>query len=191
MRPLAGVALDVTAEAAGPRFREAALFTHRGLSGPAILQASTTWRRGAPLTLDLAPDADLARRLRETKRTRPRLMLRTALGEVLPSRFADHMAQRFGDDRPLADRRDADLDAIAGTLTRFALHPVDDEGWAKAEVARGGVDTRALSSQTMEARAVPGLYVIGEAVDVTGWLGGYNFQWAWASGHAAGMALAG
>ncbi|MDX2233935.1 MAG: NAD(P)/FAD-dependent oxidoreductase [Hyphomonadaceae bacterium] len=189
MAPLSGVALDATAAAGGARFREAMLFTHRGLSGPAILQASTYWRRGAALTLDLAPGVDLAADLRVAKRTRPRAFLRTALASHVPQRFADHLAALFGTDAILAARRDADLDAIAAALHAFTLTPVGDEGWAKAEVARGGVDTRALSSRTLGARNVPGLFVIGEAVDVTGWLGGYNFQWAWASGRAAGEAL--
>jgi predicted Rossmann fold flavoprotein len=189
MRPLSGVALDVAATAGGQRFREAALFTHRGLSGPAVLQASTYWRRGEPLTLDLAPDVNLDAALKAAKRNRPKTMLRTALAERMPARFAEHLATRFGDERPLADRRDADLAAIAAALHAFTVHPAGDEGWTKAEVARGGVDTRGLSSRTMAATGVPGLFVIGEAVDVTGWLGGYNFQWAWASGRAAGEAL--
>ncbi len=189
MTPLSGAALDAAASAGGATFREAMLFTHRGLSGPAILQASTYWRRGGPLTLDLAPGVDLDATLKHAKRARPKAQLRTVLAEHAPARFAEHLARRFGDDRPLADRRDLELSAIAAALRDFVLHPVGDEGWAKAEVARGGVDTRALSSKDMGARDVPGLFVVGEAVDVTGWLGGYNFQWAWASGRAAGLAL--
>jgi predicted Rossmann fold flavoprotein len=189
MAPLAGVSLPVEAATGDARFREAALFTHRGLSGPAILQASSYWRRGDAVTLDLAPALDLGAHLRGAKRARPRLRLNTLLAEIMPARLAGHLATRFGDDRPLADRRDADLDGIAHALRAFRLTPSGDEGWAKAEVARGGVDTAALSSRDMSARSVPGLFVIGEAVDVTGWLGGYNFQWAWASGRAAGEAL--
>jgi hypothetical protein len=191
MRPLSGVSLPVEASAGGARFHEAALFTHRGLSGPAILQASTYRRQGAPLTLNLAPDIDLTAHVLAAKRARPKAHLHTVLADVLPARLADHIVQdapAFGG-RNVADLRDADLTALARKLQGFALTPTGDEGWAKAEVARGGVDTAALSSQTMAARDVPGLFVIGEAVDVTGWLGGYNFQWAWASGRAAGEAL--
>ena len=189
MQPLSGVALDVEARAGAARFREAALFTHRGLSGPAILQASTYWRRGAAITLDLAPGIDAEVTLKHAKQTRPRALLRTALADIVPARFAEHLARNFDGDRILAEHRDATLTDIARLMHAFMLTPSGDEGWAKAEVARGGVDTRALSSQTMAARDVPGLFVIGEAVDVTGWLGGYNFQWAWSSGWCAGQAL--
>jgi len=189
MQKLSGVALDVEARAGAVRFREAALFTHRGLSGPAILQISTYWRRGQPITLDLAPGADADATLRNLKRTRPKALLRTVLADIVPARFAEHLAQSFDGDRIMAEQRDASLTDVARLLRAFALTPSGDEGWVKAEVARGGVDTRALSSQTMAARDVPGLFVIGEAVDVTGWLGGYNFQWAWSSGWCAGQAL--
>jgi hypothetical protein len=186
MTPLSGVSLPVHAQAGAARFREAALFTHRGLSGPAILQTSTYWRRAAPLTLDLSPDADLAAHLIDAKRARPRALAKTVLAELLPARLAEWAAPAT---QNLADTRDADLRALAAHLHGLVLHPTGDEGWAKAEVARGGVDTRALSSRTMAAERVPGLFVVGEAVDVTGWLGGYNFQWAWASGRAAAEAL--
>ena len=189
MQPLSGVALDVEARAGAGRFREAALFTHRGLSGPAILQASTYWRNGQAITLDLAPGTDAEATLKQAKQTRPKALLRTALADIVPARFAEHLAQNFEGDRILAEQRDTALSDLARLLSAFTLMPSGDEGWAKAEVARGGVDTRALSSQTMAARDVPGLFVIGEAVDVTGWLGGYNFQWAWASGWCAGQAL--
>ncbi len=190
MKPLSGVSLDVVAHVGRARFHEAALFTHRGLSGPAILQASSYWRPGADLTLDLAPGIDAEAFLKERKRTRPKALARTVLGEVLPARLADAITARREDaERPLADLRDAALVELARTLSGFTVRPVGDEGYAKAEVTRGGIDTRALSSQTMEARDVPGLFVIGEAVDVTGWLGGYNFQWAWSSGWCAGQAI--
>jgi hypothetical protein len=189
MTALAGVSLPVEARAGGARFREAALFTHRGLSGPAILQASTYWRRGQALTLDLAPGLDLKAHVLGAKRQRPKAHLATVLADILPARLAGHLAAH--DERNLADWRDADLAALAARLHAFPLAPTGDEGWAKAEVARGGIDTRALSSRTMAAIAVPGLFVVGEAADVTGWLGGYNFQWAWASGFCAGEALRG
>jgi predicted Rossmann fold flavoprotein len=189
MQPLSGVSLEVAATAGRATFREGALFTHRGLSGPAILQASSYWRAGAALTLDLAPGEDVAAFLLERKRTRPKALVKTVLAEGLPVRLADALAARHSADRPIADMRDAALAELAGAISALVLHPVGDEGFAQAEVTRGGVDTRALSSQTMEARDVPGLFVIGEAVDVTGWLGGYNFQWAWSSGWCAGQAL--
>ncbi len=186
MRPLSGVALDSEVALARHRFREATLFTHRGLSGPAILQISSCWRDG-PITLDLLPGCDAASFLLDRKRARPRAELRSVLAERLPQRLADALA-RAGPAGRLADITDRSLRAFASTLARWAITPAGSEGYAKAEVTRGGVDTRDLSSRTMEARTVPGLFVIGEAVDVTGWLGGYNFQWAWASGHAAGQA---
>jgi predicted Rossmann fold flavoprotein len=189
MQPLSGVSLEVAAKAGRATFREGALFTHRGLSGPAILQASSYWRAGQALTLNLAPELDAAAFLLERKRTRPKALVKTVLAERLPARLAEFVATHHGEDRPLADIRDASLTELARHISALTLHPVGDEGFAKAEVTRGGVDTRALSSQTMEARDVPGLFVIGEAVDVTGWLGGYNFQWAWSSGWCAGQAL--
>ncbi|TPW02236.1 MAG: putative flavoprotein [Alphaproteobacteria bacterium] len=189
MQPLSGVSLEVAATAGRATFREGALFTHRGLSGPAILQASSYWRAGETLTLDLAPGEDVAAFLLERKRSRPKALVKTVLAEGLPTRLADALAARHGADRPIADMRDVALADLARAISALALRPVGDEGFAKAEVTRGGVDTRALSSQTMEARDVPGLFVIGEAVDVTGWLGGYNFQWAWSSGWCAGQAL--
>ena len=185
--PLTGVSTPVVARAGtGPAFAEAALFTHRGLSGPAILQASSYRSDSdAPLTLDLTPDAEPGF-LRAAKRTRPKAGSRTIVAMHLPQRLAEALVP---DDRPLADWKDAALEALESRLRRLTLQPAGDEGYAKAEVMRGGVDTRALSSKTMEAIAAPGLFVIGEAVDVTGWLGGYNFQWAWASGFAAGSAV--
>jgi hypothetical protein len=189
-RALAGVAAEVRAWAvgAGPAFREAALFTHRGLSGPAILQASSYWRPGGTVAVDFMPDAD-AGWLRAAKRTRPRAGLRSVLGAALPDRLAEALAERLGLGGELANMPDKALETAERRLAAWDFMPTGSEGFAKAEVTVGGIDTAALSSRTMEARAVPGLYCIGEAVDVTGWLGGYNFQWAWASGHAAGMAV--
>ena len=185
MRPLAGVSLPVTAACGPARFAEAMLFTHRGLSGPAILQASSFWAPGGTLELDLLPGADARRWLLEAKRAGGRGELRTLLGTRLPARLAAALAEGQG---RLADLPDRALAALAARLSAWRLSPDGTEGFAKAEVTAGGVDTAALDQRDMQARAVPGLFVVGEAVDVTGWLGGYNFQWAWASGHAAGQA---
>ena len=187
MRPLSGVALDSEVALGRHRFREATLFTHRGLSGPAVLQISSCWERG-PITLNLLPDRDAASFLLERKRTRPRAELRSVLAEALPQRLAQALAATVEGATRLADLPDRALRALAARLSAWSVTPSGSEGYAKAEVTRGGVDTRDLSSRTMAANAVPGLFVIGEAVDVTGWLGGYNFQWAWASGWCAGQA---
>ncbi|MFZ5725050.1 MAG: NAD(P)/FAD-dependent oxidoreductase [Pseudomonadota bacterium] len=185
-RELSGVATPVDARAGKAAFREAALFTHRGLSGPAILQISSYWRHGEPVTIDFLPDAAPGWLL-EAKRKRPRATLASVL--PLPDRLAQTLADRLalsGELGAQTDRRLADAEA---RLKRWIFHPNGTEGFAKAEVTVGGIATANLSSQTMMAKSVPGLYAVGEAVDVTGWLGGYNFQWAWASGHAAGQAL--
>ncbi|WP_114394447.1 NAD(P)/FAD-dependent oxidoreductase [Oleisolibacter albus] len=192
-RDLSGIALDGTVSCAGTSFREALLLTHRGLSGPSILQISSYWRDGMGVTVDLSPDLDLAAHLKALKRSRPRVELKTVLAELLPRRFAERLFEAAVLEqqlvsRPLADLRDADLAETARRLHGWTVVPAGTEGYRTAEVMLGGVDTAGLSSKTLEARAVPGLYVVGEAVDVTGWLGGYNFQWAWSSGHAAGMA---
>ena len=170
-------------------FRENILFTHRGLSGPAILQISSYWHEGGALSIDLAPGLEVENFLRERRRSRPRAELKTVLAEVLPARLAQAMAGAVAVDGTIANLSDRSLAAIAAQLSRWKVAPVASEGWSKAEVTVGGVDTAALSSRTMEAREVRGLYVIGEAVDVTGWLGGYNFQWAWSSGWCAGEAI--
>jgi len=187
-RELSGIAAPVETRAGKAAFREAALFTHRGLSGPAILQVSSYWRHGEPVTIDLLPDAPSGWLL-DAKRTRPRATLRATLGALLPDRLAETLAERLalpGELGALTDRKLADAEArLAGWIFR----PNGTEGFAKAEVTVGGISTANLSSQTMMAKTVPNLYAVGEAVDVTGWLGGYNFQWAWASGHAAGQAL--
>ncbi len=187
MRPLSGVALPVAARCGRAAFHEAMLFTHRGLSGPAILQVSSAWREGQPVTLDLLPGADAYACLRTAKAERPRAALRSILAALLPQRLADALAARWpgGEVANLPDRT---LAAVAATLSNWVVTPSGTEGYAKAEVTLGGVDTAALSSRSMEAKSVPGLFVVGEAVDVTGWLGGYNFQWAWSSGWCAGMA---
>jgi predicted Rossmann fold flavoprotein len=187
-RSLSGVSADVIARAGKAAFREAALFTHRGLSGPAILQASSYWRHGQPVAIDFLPDQERDW-LVAAKRARPRTAFRTVLGGALPDRLADALAEKLGLTGELANIPDRALDAAAARLADWQFLPNGSEGLAKAEVTAGGIATDGLSSQTMEARRVPGLYAIGEAVDVTGWLGGYNFQWAWASGWAAGQAL--
>ncbi len=184
MSPLAGVSFDADAILGRHHFREAALFTHRGMSGPAILQISSYWREG-PIVLDMLPDRDAAAFLLDCKRARPKAELPTVLSDVLPRRLVQALELPH---TRLADMPDRALRDLAAKLQAWTVTPSGTEGYAKAEVTAGGVDTRDLSSKTMQANAVPGLFVIGEAVDVTGWLGGYNFQWAWASGWCAGEA---
>ncbi|MEQ9328452.1 MAG: NAD(P)/FAD-dependent oxidoreductase [Rhodospirillales bacterium] len=188
MQPLSGVSLDCRAEAGGAAFRESMLFTHRGLSGPAILQVSSYWRHGGEVTLDLLPGLDAAETLLAAKRARPKAGCRAILGELLPGRLAERLAENLPD-RPAGDIADKMLAEMGRKLNGWRMFPLGTEGYAKAEVTRGGIATSELSQQTMEAKRVPGLHAIGEAVDVTGWLGGYNFQWAWASGRAAGEAV--
>lgn len=187
-RDISGVSAPVVATANKASFAEAALFTHRGLSGPAILQASSYWRPGDPLLVDFLPD-QTAEWLMDAKRTSPRVGLKTLLREALPARLADILADRIGIEGDLGNVPDKALRSAGERLKRWAFHPNGTEGFAKAEVTVGGISTAELSSRTMEAKRLPGLFAIGEAVDVTGWLGGYNFQWAWASGVAAGDAL--
>lgn len=188
-RSLAGVSADVIARCGKTAFREAALFTHKGLSGPAILQISSYWRHGQSVEIDFLP-AHTADWLRALKRERPKSTLRSALASALPDRLAETLGERIGLTLPLADTTDRALESAEQRLKGWRFTPNGTEGFAKAEVTAGGISTAALSSQSMAARDVPGLYAIGEAVDVTGWLGGYNFQWAWASGAAAGQAIA-
>jgi len=189
MRTLAGVALPVIASCGKTSFRENMVFTHRGLSGPAILQISSYWYKSQPLILNLLPDIDAADFLRERKQTRPKAELKTILGEVLPQRLAQNLTEAFFSNATMGTFSDKALKEIAMFLSAWQLMPSASEGYAKAEVTLGGISTHALSSKTMEAKEVSGLYAIGEAVDVTGWLGGYNFQWAWSSAWAAGSAL--
>ncbi len=187
-RELSGVSAEVEASANTTTFREAALMTHRGLSGPAILQVSSYWRPGDPVTLNFLPDATPDWLLGE-KRTRPSAGLRTVLRDYLPARLADALAERLDVTGDLGNVPDKALRAAERRLAAWTFRPNGTEGFAKAEVTVGGIDTGELSSKTMEAHKVPGLHAIGEAVDVTGWLGGYNFQWAWASAHAAAQNL--
>lgn len=187
-RSLSGVATDVVACAGAARFREAALFTHRGLSGPAILQASSYWRHGDTIALDLLPGL-AGGWLRGAKREQPRTTVRRVLAAHLPDRLAETLAERLNLATELANVPDRALDAAEARLAGWSFTPNGTEGFAKAEVTVGGVSTADLNQRDMQARRVPGLHFIGEAVDVTGWLGGYNFQWAWASGWAVGQAL--
>jgi hypothetical protein len=187
---LAGVSSEAILSCRGRSFREGVLFTHRGLSGPAILQISSYWRQGDTISLDLAPDRDATAFLLERKHSRPKAEVKTVLAEIMPARLAQALAEACLPSKQMANIPDRILAAFATRLKCWEVQPADSEGWAKAEVTLGGIDTRHLSSKTMEAREVPGLYAIGEALDVTGWLGGYNFQWAWSSGWCAGQAIA-
>jgi predicted Rossmann fold flavoprotein len=186
---LAGVSVDTLARAGDGAFRENLLFTHRGLSGPAMLQVSSYWRPGETVEIDLLPDLDLASHLHRLRGDRPRQQLKTALAELLPRRLAQRWVDLWLDDRPLAELSDDRIGEIHSMCKSWRVWPAGTEGYKTAEVTLGGVDTAGLSSQTMVCRDHPGLYFIGEVVDVTGHLGGHNFQWAWASGHAAGLAV--
>ncbi|WP_279363765.1 NAD(P)/FAD-dependent oxidoreductase [Xanthomonas sacchari] len=188
LHDLSGLALPVEASCNGARFRNFMLITHRGVSGPAILQISSYWQPGDDLRLDLLPGQDAATWLREQKRLRGAAELRTVLGEALPRRFAQRLCEVWLPDKPVRQLDEPQLRAAAELLGAWPLVASGTEGYRTAEVTLGGVDTDQVSSSTMESRRVPGLYFVGEVLDVTGWLGGYNFQWAWASGHAAGLA---
>ena len=187
-RDISGVSAPVVVSANKASFAEAALFTHRGLSGPAILQASSYWRPGEPLFVDFLPQRDAAWLL-DAKRANPRAGLRAQLRDAFPARLADILTDKLALEGELGNLPDKALRAAGERLKRWEFRPNGTEGFAKAEVTVGGISTAELSSKTMAAKRIPGLYAIGEAVDVTGWLGGYNFQWAWASGVAAGDAL--
>jgi hypothetical protein len=180
---LAGVATEAAVSAGGRTFRERILFTHRGLSGPAVLDASSFWTPGAPVTVDFCPDADIAEEIRARRGGTGRSSPRSILGERLPDRLAERLAA--GCPR-IAELRREDVTRLSGEVHRFTFVPAETEGYGTAEVTAGGVDTREVSGTTMESRLVPGLYFAGEVLDVTGELGGFNFQWAWASAHAAG-----
>lgn len=186
---LAGVSLPVEARCGGQRFKGGLLATHRGLSGPAILQISSYWQPGAELRLNLLPDLDPAEWLLDQQRARPAAELKTVLADVLPKRLAARLCERRVNSRPLRQYRERELRALADALGNWPLTPSGTEGYRTAEVTLGGVDTSEVSSTTMESRRAPGLYFIGEVLDVTGHLGGYNFQWAWASGAAAGAVV--
>ncbi|MBW8319981.1 MAG: NAD(P)/FAD-dependent oxidoreductase [Rhizobium sp.] len=189
LAPLAGVSVDAEVRHGRTAFREALLFTHRGLSGPAILQISSYWREGDEIALSLEPDVDFAAVLKTAKKENGRQAVQTVLAQHLPKRLAQYVAERQKLDKPLADLSDKALEALAAFLHGWTIKPAGSEGYRTAEVTLGGIDVSGLESKTMMAKVVPGLYFIGECVDVTGWLGGYNFQWAWASGHAAGESV--
>ncbi len=188
MKPLSGVSVDpaiVTCN--GTSFREALLFTHRGLSGPAILQISSYWKEGLPVCVNFCPDLDVESALKTARKAQPRKILHNIMGEWMPARLAEALAQASGHDIVMADLSDKKIDDIARTITAWQVIPHGTEGYRTAEVTAGGVDTNELSSKTFESKKIPGLHFIGEVVDVTGWLGGYNFQWAWSSGWCCGQ----
>ncbi len=182
----AGVSVDTVTTGQGTAFRENILFTHKGLSGPAILQASSYWQPGEAIEIDLFPDLDLAEHIQQMQQQRPKLELKNLLGEQLTKRVAQRWCDLWLENKPLDQLTANDIQRITSACQPWTVWPAGTEGYRTAEVTLGGVDTNALSSKTMEARNHPGLYFIGEVVDVTGHLGGHNFQWAWASGHAAG-----
>jgi len=186
---LSGVSLEVEASSGGASFRNAMLVTHRGISGPAILQVSSYWQPGDALRLDLLPGEDALALLQQWQRQRREAELRTLLSETMPRRFAQRLCEHWLQSRPMKQYTPAQLQQIADTLAAWPIVASGTEGYRTAEVTLGGVDTDGVSSSTFESRRVPGLHFIGEVLDVTGWLGGYNFQWAWASGHAAGQAV--
>ena len=186
LQDLSGVSLPIEATSNGQSFRNFMLITHRGLSGPSILQVSSYWQSGEALRLDLLPSLDAEAFLREQRASRPAAELKTVLSEQLPKRLAQRLCEAWFANRPMRQYNDPELRDVAVQLHHWPITASGTEGYRTAEVTLGGVDTRELSSSSMASRLVPGLYFIGEVVDVTGWLGGYNFQWAWASGHAAG-----
>ena len=187
LKPLAGIATDAIVSHGKTAFEEALLFTHRGLSGPAILQISSYWREGDAIVIDLLPHRDAGAALRAARQATPKLQIQTVLAGLLPKKLAQMLGEELNLPGMIGDLSDKKLAPVEALLKAWTLKPVGSEGYRTAEVTLGGVDTRDLDARTMMARAVPGLYFIGEVVDVTGWLGGYNFQWAWASGWAAGQ----
>ncbi|WGU41354.1 MULTISPECIES: NAD(P)/FAD-dependent oxidoreductase [unclassified Phenylobacterium] len=189
LKPLAGVAVDAVVSCGKTRFAEAMLFTHRGLSGPSILQISSYWREGQAITVDMAPGVDIAATLKAARQTRGKQAAITVLSEHLPRRVAQMILDEAAAPANAGDLSDKAVGRIATAVNAWTVKPVGSEGYRTAEVTLGGVDTNGLESKTMQAKAVPGLYFIGEVVDVTGWLGGYNFQWAWSSGWVAGQAV--
>lgn len=189
MKELSGVSLDVIVKCGKVRFEEALLFTHRGLSGPAILQISSFWNEGDEIIVDMAPGKNVFAYLKDAKSKHPRQEPATTLSDFLPKRLAHSVASRHDLEGRLADIPDKKLKALADAVNNWSVKPKGSEGFRTAEVTVGGIDTKELSSKTFEAKKVPGLYFIGEVIDVTGHLGGFNFQWAWASGHAAGQVV--
>ena len=188
LAPLSGVALDAVVQHGKTKFREGMLFTHRGLSGPSILQISSYWREGDEIRIDMAPGVDALATLKTARTATPRRAASTVMATLLPQRVAQVVSDDEGAQGNIADCSDKVLGRLAAAVNAWTFKPVGSEGYRTAEVTLGGVDTNDLDSRTMQAKAVPGLYFIGEVVDVTGWLGGFNFQWAWASGWSAGQA---
>ena len=187
--PLSGVAVPATVARGKTKFDEALLFTHRGLSGPSILQISSYWREGEDIHVALLPGRDVAAELRAARTTNGKQAAHTYLSSMLPKRLAKAITEACGANGTMGDLNDATIKALAARINDWRVVPSGSEGYRVAEVTAGGVDTAGLDSRSMQARGVPGLYFIGEVVDVTGWLGGYNFQWAWSSGYSAGTAL--
>jgi len=189
MEGLSGISLPATVKFGKKAFSEALLFTHRGLSGPVILQISSYWRPGNAITIDLAPGRNVFEILKKARNTQPKRQIQTVLAEFLPKRLAQRLVQWADCDSRLAETSDKALRLLSGNINNWCVTPQGTEGMRTAEVTVGGIDTRELSSKTMQSNKVPGLYFIGEAVDVTGHLGGFNFQWAWSSGHACGSSI--
>lgn len=188
LKPLAGVAVDAVVACGKTKFAEAMLFTHRGISGPSILQISSYWREGDEIRITMLPETDIFEALREQRKQNGKQALQTALAIYLPRKLAQTIAEDMGATGHLADMSDKMFRRVEAAINDWRIKPAGSEGYRTAEVTLGGVDTRELDSKTMEAKSVPGLFFIGEVVDVTGWLGGYNFQWAWSSGWVAGQA---
>jgi hypothetical protein len=188
LKPLAGIGVAARASCGRASFEEAILFTHRGLSGPAILQISSYWREGEDIAIAMLPSIDVFDVLRDRRKANGRQMLSTCLADFLPKRVARMIVEEQGVAGTLADLTDATLRRIDDSVNSWSVRPSGSEGYRTAEVTLGGIDTKGLDSKSMAVKAVPGLYFIGEVVDVTGWLGGYNFQWAWSSGWCAGQA---
>ncbi|WOC16971.1 NAD(P)/FAD-dependent oxidoreductase [Pseudochrobactrum sp. MP213Fo] len=189
LSPLSGIAVDAELKHGKTRFREALLFTHRGMSGPAILQISSYWREGDEVVLTIEPDVDFLALLKTARQTNGKQSVQTALAEKLPRRLAQFLTEKTQMNKPLADLSDKVLATIVAAIHDWHIKPAGSEGYRTAEVTLGGINTNELNSKTMESKTVQGLYFIGECVDVTGWLGGFNFQWAWASGHSAGLSV--
>lgn len=186
-RDMAGVSVPVVVQCGNGRFADDLLFTHRGLSGPAILQISSFWREGRAVIIDLLPKGGLREALFEARKENGKKAIHTMLGQLFPKKLARYIANDIGFNGTISNLSNSDIEALDARLRRWEVWPIGSEGYRTAEVTLGGVDTNELDAKTMQARAVPGLFFIGEVVDVTGWLGGYNFQWAWASGYAAGQ----
>ena len=187
LKPLAGIAVDAVVSCGKTKFAEAMLFTHRGISGPSILQISSYWREGDEIRIAMLPETDIFEALREQRKQNGKQALQTALALYLPRKLAQTIAEDIGATGHLADMSDKTFRRVEAAINDWCIKPAGSEGYRTAEVTLGGVDTRNLDSKTMEAKSVPGLFFIGEVVDVTGWLGGYNFQWAWSSGWVAGQ----